>query len=79
MMEIERRKTIKLDDETIDEISERVSNKILDPLTDKVSEKLEDRFFQNAGRLFVEKVLYLLGVLSVGALFWLNTKGLLKF
>jgi hypothetical protein len=77
-MTVERR-VVPLDDETIDRIAERVSDKIMEPLVVKVSERIEDKFFQSAGKLFVEKILYLFGVMVIGGLYWLNSHNLLKF
>jgi len=75
----DRRHFMQLDDETIDIIVERVTNKILDPLVDKVSARIEDKFFQNAGKKFIGGSLYLVGVIGVGLLYFLNSHNLLKF
>jgi len=75
--ESDNKRYYNLNEEDIEIISERIILKIQDSLVEEVSTQLENRFLQGIGRVFVNKILQILGLTIVGLFLYLNGKGFL--
>ena len=63
----ERRAAQHLSEEQIEEIAERAANKAVEKMTSSV--------YQSIGQTVVKRMLYFVGVVTVGAWLWLNKHG----
>jgi len=52
--------------------------KIAEKAADKAVAKLTDRVYRDVGRNVVQKLFWIVGVVSVALFFWLQSKGLIK-
>lgn len=59
-----------LSEDEIDEIAEKAAEKAIEKLTNKV--------YQGVGRSIIEKFIWIVGALSVGAYIWAQSKGFIK-
>jgi uncharacterized protein (UPF0297 family) len=59
-----------LSDDEIDHIAERAA--------DKAVSKIMDQVYREVGKSFVSKVLWVIGIVLVGAWAWMNQHGFLK-
>jgi 3-methyladenine DNA glycosylase Tag len=59
-----------LTEEQIDHIAEKAAEKAV--------EKLMDKGFKAVGKTVVEKLFWIVGVVSLGLYFWLQAKGIVK-
>ena len=65
---LERRKCItSMTDQEIEEIAERAAEKAI--------AKITDHLYQQVGRTVTEKFVWLIGLVTVGAFIWLQSKG----
>lgn len=64
---IERRSNVQLTEEQIEEIAETAAKKAV--------EKLTHAFYKEIGKTVVEKFLLIIGVISVGVMFWMAGRG----
>lgn len=66
----ERRQTLPLTDDQIEEIAERAAEKAV--------AKMTAQFYQQVGKGVVSKLLTVIGVITVGAYMWLSSHGWVK-
>jgi hypothetical protein len=67
---IEERRNITLTHEQLNEIAEMAA--------DKAVEKITGRVYQEIGKTFVNKMIWIIGAILTGAAFYLNSKGIFK-
>lgn len=67
---IEERRNITLTHEQL--------NKIAEMAADKAVEKITGRVYQEIGRTFVNKMVWIMGALVTGATLYLHSKGMFK-
>lgn len=67
---VERRANPALSEEVIEDIAERAA--------DKAIKKMEDKVFQQVGRTFINKFFKFVGVVILGAAYFLINKGIIK-
>lgn len=70
MTEQERRQSIMLTHDQVEEIANRAA--------DKAIEKITDQIYQQIGRGVLNKLLWIIGVVATGLYFWLHDKIHLK-
>lgn len=66
MTEQERRQSVLLTHDQIEEIASRAADKAIDRITQQV--------YQQVGRSVVNKLMWIIGSLAVAAYFWFNDK-----
>ena len=66
MTEQERRQSVLLTHDQIEEIASRAADKAIDRITQQV--------YQQVGRSVINKLIWIIGSLSVGAYLWFNDK-----
>lgn len=67
---LERRSRLNLTDDQIEQIAERAASKAM--------EKITDQLYQEVGKAFVAKIVWIVGVLVVAATIWAHQKGWLE-
>lgn len=66
----ERRQHVELSDEQIEAIAERAAEKAI--------EKMTTEAYATIGRGVVNKLMWMIGVITVGTFIWASSKGLIK-
>jgi hypothetical protein len=59
-------------------LSEDEINLIAERAAERAVEKITTQFYEQIGKSIIHKFMWLVGLISVGAFFWLETHGMIK-
>lgn len=78
----DRRRSSHLDEETIELLAIKLTEKLIEPISERAAEKavvlMENKIFQSVGKWGLNKIATILGVIIVGAYYFLSQKGFIK-
>lgn len=58
--------------------TEEQLEKFADLVADKALEKIREQTYQSIGKAFLSRIYYILGLVLIGAFFYLQSKGFIK-